>query len=69
MEPIGFSLVLLGAAGSALWATRREKRRQAVERRLRRELLAAEQRIARAHGQARRDMNDAAGQSWRNLAG
>jgi hypothetical protein len=69
MEPIGLSLLVLGAAGSGLWAARRERRRQERETRLRRELTIADQRVAREFHDARRAMNNAAGQSWRNLAG
>lgn len=69
MEPIGLGLLVVGAASSSLWIAHRERRRRSAELRLRRELLQADQRIAREFGQARRSMNDAAGQSWRNLAG
>lgn len=44
-------------------------RRAAVADKVRRDLLAADQRVASEHLRARRAMNDAAGQSWRNLAG
>lgn len=69
MEPIGLGLVLLSAAGSALWTAHRERRRQSAEERLRRDLYEADLKVGRAFRQARQDMNDAAGQSWRNLAG
>lgn len=36
---------------------------------IRSELHYADQQVAQDHRQARRAMNDAAGQSWRNLAG
>jgi hypothetical protein len=38
-------------------------------RRLQSRLLAADRKIAHEHRQARRTMNDVAGQNWRNLAG
>lgn len=66
MEPIGLGLLVLGAAGSSLWAVRRE-RRQAKATKLRRDLHIADQRLASEYRQSRRAMNDAADQSWRNL--
>jgi len=38
-----------------------------AEERLKRRVLEADHRLSVAHRQARRAMNDAAGQSWRNL--
>lgn len=38
-----------------------------AEERLKRRVLEADHQLSVAHRQARRAMNDAAGQSWRNL--
>ena len=58
-------LILLGIVvlgGLAIVAERRQKRRT----RLLRELQKADGAVQREYGAARRAMNDAAGQSWRN---
>ncbi|GAB6987870.1 hypothetical protein JCM10369A_43990 [Nocardioides pyridinolyticus] len=69
MEPVGLGLLVLGAVASSLWAARRERRRYAKTVSVRRDLAIADQRVEREWRHARRAMNDAAGQSWRNLAG
>lgn len=53
--------LIVGLVGRAGERSRRD--------RLRRELIEADRKVAREHGTAKRAMNDAAGQSWRNLAG
>lgn len=68
MEPIGLSLVALGVVATGALAVRRERRRDAEDR-LRRELLRADRQLSSEYHRARCEMNDAAGQSWRNLAG
>lgn len=45
------------------------RKRRSPNGRLRQDLFIADQRIGSEFQRARRDMNDAAGQSWRNLAG
>ena len=71
MEPIGLTLLLLGGLGAAATAARREHSRsqQHKEAELRRNLHVADLHVQSDFRRARRAMNDAAGQSWRNLAG
>lgn len=68
MEPIGLSLMALGVVATGALAARRQRHRDAEEK-LRRELLRTDRRLTSEYHRARREMNDAAGQSWRNLAG
>lgn len=71
MEPIGLTLLLVIGLGAGVVAIRREcarvDRRKTIQ--LRRDLHVADLRVQSEFHQARRAMNDAAGQSWRNLAG
>lgn len=71
MEPIGLTLLLISGLGAGAIAIREERirasRRKAT--RLRRNLHVADLRVQSEFHQARRAMNEAAGQSWRNLAG
>lgn len=53
----------VGAVGYEVLRTRRQRRVEHLQRQLR----SAERRVAREHQAARRAMNEAAGQSWRNL--
>ena len=71
MEPIGLTLLLIGGLGAAGVAARRERSRaeQRKAAQLRRDLHMADLRVQSEFHRARREMNDAAGQSWRNLAG
>lgn len=71
MEPIGLTLLLLGGLGAAATAARHERSRaqQRRETELRRNLHVADLQVQSDFHRARRAMNDAAGQSWRNLAG
>ncbi|OUZ08151.1 hypothetical protein BHE97_14555 [Aeromicrobium sp. PE09-221] len=71
MEPIGLTLLLLGGLGAASAIARRERKRTEQRRadQLRRDLRVADLRVQSDFHRARRAMNDAAGQSWRNLAG
>ena len=61
-------LILVGSFIASIvrriYATRR-----ATADKVRRDLLVADQKVASEHLRARRAMNKAAGQSWRNLAG
>lgn len=67
-----FLLVLvvcsLAATGSRLYRAVCRQRRSKADR-LREDLLVADLRIDSEFQRARRAMNDAANQSWRNLAG
>lgn len=71
MELLGLTLLLVSGLGAGLVAIRCERaradRRRAIQ--LRRDLHLADLRVQSKFHQARRAMNDAAGQSWRNLAG
>lgn len=71
MEPIGLTLLLLGGLGAAGAASRRDSNRaeQRKAAQLRRGLHVADLHVQSDFRRARRAMNDAAGQSWRNLAG
>lgn len=63
-------LLLIGAV--VAWLVWREANRQTAARRerdIQRQLDAATRSLDDAHRQTRRALNDAAGQSWRNLAG
>lgn len=66
------ALLLLMLVGVVVWLVWREANRQASARRerdIQRQLDAASRSLDDAHRQTRHAMNDAAGQSWRNLAG
>lgn len=71
MEPIGLTLLLLGGLGAAATAVRCERQRaeQNKATEVRRNLHMADLQVQSEFHRARRAMNDAAGQSWRNLAG
>lgn len=71
MEPIGLTLLLLSGLGAAGVAARRERSRTGQRKAadLRRDLHVADLHVQSDFRRARRAMNDAAGQSWRNLAG
>lgn len=71
MEPVGLTLLLLGGLGAAGLASRRERKRSEQRKadQLRRDLHVADLRVQSDFNRARRAMNDASGQSWRNLAG
>lgn len=62
-------LGLVAAAVLVLWLIDLDERRRSALDRVRDELFVADQEIESEFHQARRAMNDAAGQSWRNLAG
>ncbi|GAA1508653.1 hypothetical protein [Nocardioides humi] len=62
------ALGLLAVAGIGTVIANHRDRHEAAEQ-VRRELIAADRRLAGEYQRARRAMNDAAGQSWRNLAG
>ena len=71
MEPIGLTLLLISGVGAGA-VTIRRKRDRAEQRKaaqLRRDLRLADLRVQSEFHRARRAMNDASGQSWRNLAG
>ncbi len=69
MEPVGLTLIALSGLGASAIAARRDRlrRRQQTEARLRQDLHLADLRVQSEFRQARRAMNEAAGQSWRNL--
>lgn len=71
MEPIGLALLLIGGLGAAGVAARRDRARAEQRRavQIRRDLHVADLRVQSEFQRARRAMNEAAGQSWRNLAG
>ena len=71
MEPLGLTLMALGGLGAAAFAAHRDRLRaqRRSEDLLRQQLHVADQRVQSEFHRARRAMNDAAGQSWRNLAG
>lgn len=71
MEPIGLTLLILGGLGAAGVAVRRERTRgdQRKAAQVRRDLHVADLHVQSDFQRARRAMNDAAGQSWRNLTG
>lgn len=71
MEPIGLALLLIGGLGAAGVAAHRDRARaeQRKADEIRRDLHVADLRVQSEFQRARRAMNDAAGQSWRNLAG
>ena len=64
------AVLLTVALAIGLWldASKSRSRQRSAEQ-LRHELLAADRRLETELHQARRAMNDAAGQSWRNLTG
>ena len=65
MTALVFLLLLGGAVYVVLWLVLEACWR---EERVRAELKKADRRVDVEHRNARRAMNDAAGQSWRNLA-
>ncbi len=69
VEALAIVAFLLWCAAAVCVAIARHDNRQRSAESLRAELLHADHQVAIAHRQARRAMNDAAGQSWRNLAG
>lgn len=71
MEPIGLMLLIIGGLGAAGVAARCERTRaeQRKAAQLRQDLHVADLNVQSDFHRARRAMNDAAGQSWRNLAG
>lgn len=60
---VGFLILVTATLGVLASASRRSRTEQ-----IRRDLLRADQQVHVEHRKARRAMNDAAGQSWRNLA-
>lgn len=62
------TFLLFCGAAVCVWVATVESRRSVTDA-VRAELLSADQRVDTEYHQARRAMNDAAGQSWRNLAG
>jgi hypothetical protein len=61
-------LVVCSLVAHALGLFRVRPHRSAADT-IRSDLFVADQKVAAEHLRARRAMNDAAGQSWRNLAG
>jgi len=59
-------LVVVGVAIALLVSTSSERRDQTRAEQLRSQVRQTDAAIARDHQRARRAMNDAAGQSWRN---
>lgn len=71
MDPIGIVVLLVAGLGIVALIVRRghSRSQDTAEIQLRGTLHQADLRIQCEHQQARRAMNDAAGQSWRNLTG
>lgn len=70
MTGVVFIVVVLLVAGFIAWAMGLPSTpKQPDEDAVRAALLEGDARIQAEHLQARRAMNDAAGQAWRNLAG
>lgn len=71
MTGLVIAVVLLGVGAWLLWSgllggLTGSVRDELDRERMRRELLSRDADLAREHRRARRAMNDAAGQSWRN---
>ncbi len=69
MTLVALSVLAASLASWGVWAERKERRRRRRAKSLRRKLYAADGQVNKDFHRARRAMNDAAGQSWRNLTG
>lgn len=69
MEFVALGLLAVASIGTAIANHRHSHVRREAAEQVCRELMAADRRLAVGYQGARRAMIDAAGQSWRNLAG